>query len=701
IGDFVWNDANGNGLQESGEFGVGNITVYLLDSNGDTVQTTTTNGNGYYQFTNVAPGTYTVEFDIPSNYAFSPKDQGSDDTKDSDANPNGITDPFTVNHGDNNTTIDAGIKEIPLQPATIGDMVWNDLDHDGVQDQGETGYSGVTVKLFTCAGALKNVTTTDANGHYSFTIPANELGDYYVEFVLPQGYMFSPKDNATGNNADEIDSDADANGKTDCITINSGSTNDTWDAGIYEIPATSDLSLTKSVSNTTPNDGDQITYTVTVTNHGPADATGVEVTDILPDGLVFVSATASAGNYVDSTGIWTVGSIAANSNATLEITAKVDVQSCITGTIDLGPATGFNLFVWRDFKAPSSDVEGKVAVGRDAELSNYSIADKLNGSYSSDDVFIVNRDLYFTSGRVYYGNATYGRATNLPKQNVTIDGSLRKDRPIDFAAAKAYLKNLSTTLSNYAVNGNTTYQWSGVFLEGNDPYLNVFEVSGTELTNSTYMDIKVPNGSVVLVNVDGKHITWNGGLTVTGTSITNVLYNFHKARTLNISGIDVRGSILAPFANVTFNSGLISGQLIAKSMFGNGQINNYPFVGNVPCPSEIVNVAEISAADQGDPDSTPGNGDANEDDYASVTINIGTTSGGGSGGGNGGGSGSGDNGNWDVASQFPFQEIVWTMANDASGNMLAGTIGGHLFISYDDGANWTQINENLIVGFIW
>jgi len=61
----------------------------------------------------------------------------------------------------------------------------------------------------------------------------------------------------------------------------------------------------------------KIIWTVTVTNKGPGDATGVEVTDLLPAGLTFVSATASQGSYDETTGLWTVGDLASGATATL------------------------------------------------------------------------------------------------------------------------------------------------------------------------------------------------------------------------------------------------------------------------------------------------------------------------------------------------------------------------------------------------
>ena len=262
--------------------------------------------------------------------------------------------------------------------------------------------------------------------------------------------------------------------------------------------------------------------------------------------------------------------------------------------------------------------------------------------------------------------------------------------------------NLSTQLSLFAVNGTTTLQWGGVYLSGTDPFLNVFHVSGTDLSSANNVQINVPNGSVVLVNIDGTNVSWSGGLTVSGTSVSNVLYNFYQATSLTIQGIDIRGSILAPFADVNFVSGVINGQMIAKNFggagqFNTGQMNNALFIGNIPCETTLVNIAEITYSDQHDPDSTPGNGIPTEDDYAKVIIDVGGTgSGGGGGGGNGGG-----NDNWEYVGNIGPGIIVWTLINDNQGNILAGTWGGVIYCSTDDGSTWTKINNDMTVGFIW
>src|SRR5262249_19773605 len=90
--------------------------------------------------------------------------------------------------------------------------------------------------------------------------------------------------------------------------------------------------LGKQVSNATPTVGSTITFTITLTNNGPATATGVSVTDLLPAGLTFVSATPSQGTYNAATGVWTVGTVTTAVPQTLLITATVAGSAARTNT---------------------------------------------------------------------------------------------------------------------------------------------------------------------------------------------------------------------------------------------------------------------------------------------------------------------------------------------------------------------------------
>ncbi len=107
---------------------------------------------------------------------------------------------------------------------------------------------------------------------------------------------------------------------------NTDTTNDvaTQTTTIGEPIGEADLAVTKTVDDASPQEGDAISYDVTVTNEGPDDATDVLVVDVLPAGLTFITATTTQGSYDEATGEWTVGPLSVGVSAGLRIRARVD-----------------------------------------------------------------------------------------------------------------------------------------------------------------------------------------------------------------------------------------------------------------------------------------------------------------------------------------------------------------------------------------
>ena len=114
VGNFVWEDQNNNGIQDVGEPAIEGIEVKLYKCDGEFVANTTTDNNGYYIFTGLAPGSYYMEFVKPTGSVFAPQGQGSTAT-DSDADEFGKTDCFALISGQYYEDIDAGIYIPPEQ----------------------------------------------------------------------------------------------------------------------------------------------------------------------------------------------------------------------------------------------------------------------------------------------------------------------------------------------------------------------------------------------------------------------------------------------------------------------------------------------------------------------------------------------------------------------------------------------------------
>ncbi|MFL5328736.1 MAG: SdrD B-like domain-containing protein [Gemmataceae bacterium] len=88
-------------------------------------------------------------------------------------------------------------------------------------------------------------------------------------------------------------------------------------------PALADLSLVKTVNDATPTANETITFTVTVTNSGPAQATNVKVSELIPAGMSFVSAAVTQGSYSSANSVWTVGTLNSGQSRILTLQVKV------------------------------------------------------------------------------------------------------------------------------------------------------------------------------------------------------------------------------------------------------------------------------------------------------------------------------------------------------------------------------------------
>ena len=193
IGDTVWLDQNGDGIVDDTESGLADVDVTLtwagldgiLGNADDVVSTTKTDASGNYLFEDLPSGLFTVELDeVPAGLT-------------STADPDGAGDDqseLTLRGGESNLDQDFGYRG----DAGVGDLIWLDVDNDGVRDTNEPGLPGIVMTVtspgfdgvFGSDDDIIVTTTTDENGNYLVEgLPAGEVKVSYDPTTLTEGYV--------------------------------------------------------------------------------------------------------------------------------------------------------------------------------------------------------------------------------------------------------------------------------------------------------------------------------------------------------------------------------------------------------------------------------------------------------------------------------------------------------------------------------
>ncbi|MEG3986022.1 SdrD B-like domain-containing protein [Microcoleus sp. S28C3] len=194
------NDINRNGIQDSGELGIANVTIFIdADRNGvrdATEASTVTDASGNFKFTNLSRGNYAVTEMVPS---------GSTTT---------TANPVNVTLTNSDVTLFFGITSettvvIPPTPTfNISGSRVNDINRNGIQDSGELGIANVTIFIDADRNGVRDATeastVTDASGNFKFTNLSQ--GNYTVTEMVPSGSTTTTANlvNVTLTNSDVI-----------------------------------------------------------------------------------------------------------------------------------------------------------------------------------------------------------------------------------------------------------------------------------------------------------------------------------------------------------------------------------------------------------------------------------------------------------------------------------------------------------------
>ncbi|RKT00965.1 DUF11 domain-containing protein [Chryseobacterium defluvii] len=159
--------------------------------------------------------------------------------------------------------------------------------------------------------------------------------------------------------------------------------------------AESNLSVTKTINNSTPAAGNNVSFMITATNTGASNNTGVVVNDLLPSGYTYVSSTASTGTYISGTGVWTIGNLNAGQSANLEIIATVKSTGSYTNTATISgdlidpDTTNNTASVTPAPVITDTDGDG-IDNSLDLDDDNDGISDTVEGFCTSQSVYTLN-----------------------------------------------------------------------------------------------------------------------------------------------------------------------------------------------------------------------------------------------------------------------------------------------------------------------
>jgi choice-of-anchor A domain-containing protein len=334
-----------------------------------------------------------------------------------------------------------------------------------------------------------------------------------------------------------------------------------------------------------------VSVTITATD----DAAGVESITWTMSGAQSGSGTV-AGNLayvplINTLGTTTISYYAKDRAGNYEPTRSLEVKlveeppTCYEVKIGL---RDYNLFVRNDYTG-GTDVRGKVVAGGNITMTHFSVGAQLAQDDLSD-VLVAGKNLNIQHGGIF-GNAHYGASTTADGTTTFYRGALSSQSGLATRIsdrADTY-EGWSYLLAGYWPNAVARKEsWGGLFLEGTDPKLNVFELDGSTFETTRYFSISAPATSVVLVNILGTSAkfqnfstNFSGGIDQTG-----VLYNFPDATSIYSRNFGFWGTILAPNAHVDFSWGSFDGGLYAKSMTGNAEGHISPMRDFYVCGGE-------------------------------------------------------------------------------------------------------------------
>jgi len=342
-------------------------------------------------------------------------------------------------------------------------------------------------------------------------------------------------------------------------------------------PQNADLTVKKTADKTTYNNGDIVTFTITVTNNGPNTAINASATDLFPNGLIYLSSNPSQGSYDPSTGIWSIGDLANLDTVTLTITARINQTGTISNivvvqsdTTDNNPFNNLaiatiNVNPSADLKVVKTTNATNVTVG---SLVNFTIVVYNLGPDTATGVTLVD---YLPTGLIWVSD-TSGGSYN-PATGIWIIGTIA---PGGFVTLNIVcMVNSTVSIMNLAM----------VYGNENDPDLsnnhdNVF-INGVPVA-----DLSVVKSADKTTYNNGDIITFTITVTNNGpnAAVNTIANDLIPAGVIFISAIVPGGTTYDPTTGIwtigTLNPFVQATLVITVRANQTGLITNYVNVGS-------------------------------------------------------------------------------------------------------------------------
>lgn len=313
-----------------------------------------------------------------------------------------------------------------------------------------------------------------------------------------------------------------------------------------------DLGITKTISNLTPSPGNNVVFTINVNNLGTNTASGTSVVDQLPPGFTYVSSTVSVGSYNPGQGIWTIGNLANNATATLQITAQILAAGPHTNTATVShygsdPVSGNNTAS----VTPSNVCAGctHTVSGGVITVNSGDVYCLHSGSWSGG-VIMNGGTICIAQGAIF--NASYttglhsgriinrGTVTAYPLSN-SDNHTLHIENWGTFTSA--YLQNFSGVIENYGIlniNGQLDMRNGSALENKGQVTVNNIAFYGTTVSNYDEAEFNVTSGVNVYSGywdnrLGGKVYFKGGNVNFTGDLDNSGYWEFERISSLSSS----------------------------------------------------------------------------------------------------------------------------------------------------------------------